>query len=102
MTSVLMMTGNLSKVFPWHQIFLFCRRRAVKRRLNGPFHIRSLESPPIEALKMTVPLAPFHMCHDNHGEGRSMIPPVAAFGYVANDDVIPTRKRWMNPRMLGP
>jgi hypothetical protein len=56
----------------------------------------------MEALQMAVPPAPFqHMCYDDHGEGCSMLTPVPAFHHVANDDVIPSRKRWMHPRVLG-
>jgi hypothetical protein len=59
------------------------------------------ESPTMEALQMAVPPAPFqHMCHDDHGEGRSMLTPVPAFRQRRRHSDV--EARWMHPRVLGP
>lgn len=60
-----------------------------------------LESVSIEAVKMAMSPTPLHEHPGGYSEGFATISPIPVSDAVAADDVIPTRKRWMNPRITG-
>ena len=86
---------------PSSQVVSLLSRSIPPTPLNYPVDGSGVESLSIKTVKKTMFPTPLHSHADGYSAGFATLSSVPVSHETTADDVIPTRKRWMNPRMIG-
>ncbi len=86
---------------PSSQVVSLLSRSIPPTPLNYPYNGSGVESLSIKTVKTTIFPTPLHRHAGGYSAGVATLSPIPVSHETTADDVVPTRKRWMNPRMIG-